>query len=630
MPGLKNILAEARARKLPRALAVYGTSGFTILGATNLFSAKYGLSPRIFDTLVAILLCGLPVVVARRLTRGGDAPPSPQARRSETGVTAAAALVAAAATVFILVSPRRAAETVPPPSPPGVATIAVLPFLNLSENSEDAFFGDGVTEDIIAQLSKVGDLQVISRTSVQRFRDTKKPVRDIARELGATAILEGSVRRAGDRVRIVGQLVDARADRQVWAQTYDRKLADIFAIQSEVALEIARELKARLTTDERRRIEARPTDSVEAYALYIQGRQHYYLYTREDNERAIELFHRALAADPRYAPAYAGLGDAFAIRVQNFSFPATWLEESHKMSDRAVELDPSLAEGHKARGMAHIIAGETEKGLEAYARAVKLNPNYAPVVGNIGAVMMNRGRFDEALEWTRKAARLQPDNGVLFVNAGRQYFNLGYNRQARAWTEKALAANPRLASARIQLAYLDAFEGRLVEARAAVGRLLAADPDDVFALDATGDLALAAGDWKAAKEADGKLSALMSDRARPHNNLALALFKLGEKEKSRRLFDENIRFFESSPALAEEGSPYPYLLAQAAAALGRPEEAFRRLDQAWKQGGFARWIYLDPIFDGLRSDARFKASLAAMQARLEVMRRRVRALGLDE
>ncbi len=410
------------------------------------------MSPRLFDSLVAILICGLPVVVARRLTRGGDAPPSPRARRNETGVTAAAVLVAVAATAFIFASPRRAPDIAPPPPRPGAATIAVLPFANLSDSREDAFFGDGVTEDIIAQLSKVEDLQVISRTSVQRFRDTKKPVRDIARELGATAILEGSVRRAGDRVRIAGRLVDAREDRQVWAQTYDRKLADIFAIQSEVALEIARELKARLTTDERRRIEARPTDSVEAYALYVQGRQRYYLYTREDNEKAIELFNRALEADPRYAPAYAGLGDAYAIRVQNFGFRRVWLEESLKMSARAVDLDSNLAEGHKARGMAHIIGGETEKGLESYARAVKLNPNFAPVVGNIGAVMMTRGRYDEALEWTRKAARLQPDNGVIFLNAARQYFALGYNRQARAWAERALAANSRLDAARILLA----------------------------------------------------------------------------------------------------------------------------------------------------------------------------------
>ncbi len=122
----------------------------------------------------------------------------------------------------------------------------------------------------------------------------------------------------------------------------------------------------------------------------------------------------------------------------------------------------------------------------------------------------------------------------------------------------------------------------------------------------------------------------MSDRARPQNNLAYALLKLGREEEARRLFEENIRFFEAAPVLGREGSPFPYLLAQAEAALGRPDEAFRRLDQAWKQGGFVRWIYLDPLVESLRPDPRFKASLAVMQARLEVMRRRVRELGLDE
>ena len=184
----------------------------------------------------------------------------------------------------------------------------MLPFQNLSPDPENAYFADGITEDILTQLAKVGDLKVIARTSVMQYKGSRKPMREIARELGVATLLEGSVRRAGTRVRIVGQLIDARTEQHLWAETYDRELADIFAIQSEVAEQIAAALKATLTPADKERIAQRPTANIEAYDFYVQGRERYYRYRKEDNDQAIELFRKALVIDPRFALATGGTG----------------------------------------------------------------------------------------------------------------------------------------------------------------------------------------------------------------------------------------------------------------------------------------------------------------------------------
>jgi len=189
-------------------------------------------------------------------------------------------------------------------------SIAVLPFKSLSDSKEDEYFSDGTTEDIISQLSKIGELKVISRTSAMRFKNTTKSLREIGRELDVATILEGSVRRSGDRVRIVSQLVDTRTDEPLWTETYDRQMSDIFEIQSDVAQKIATELRAQLSPEVKRRMERKPTESLEAYDYYLKGREYYYRYRKQDNEHAIELFKKALELDPDYALAYAGLGDA--------------------------------------------------------------------------------------------------------------------------------------------------------------------------------------------------------------------------------------------------------------------------------------------------------------------------------
>lgn len=202
------------------------------------------------------------------------------------------------------------------PVPSGVQvdrkSIAVLPFENLSPDPENAFFADGMTEDILTQLAKIRDLKVISRSSVMRYKGTQKPIRAIAQELGVATVLEGSVRRAGNRVRIVSELIDARNDQHLWADTYDRDLKDVFAIQSEVAQQIAGALRATLSPAERQLIERSPTENLAAYDQYMKGRELYYHYRKADNESAVQAIQKALKLDPNFALPYAGLGDAYA------------------------------------------------------------------------------------------------------------------------------------------------------------------------------------------------------------------------------------------------------------------------------------------------------------------------------
>ena len=186
--------------------------------------------------------------------------------------------------------------------------MAVLPFLNLSADPENEFFADGITEDVIAQLSKIRSLKVISRTSVMPFKQREQSLREIGAGLEVATLLEGSVRRAGDRVRIVAQLIDAEADQHLWTETYDRQLTDIFAIQTDVALQIAAALEAELSPEERTRIRRKPTHNVHAYQLYLQGRHCYTRYTEESIRKGIEYFRQAIAADPDYALALRGRG----------------------------------------------------------------------------------------------------------------------------------------------------------------------------------------------------------------------------------------------------------------------------------------------------------------------------------
>ena len=298
--------------------------------------------------------------------------------------------------------------------------VAVLPFENMSADPENEYFSDGVHEEIIAQLSKIRGLKVISRSSVMRYKKSQQPAREIGNALGVSHLLAGSVRRAGHRVRISAQLTDSDTDETVWAETYDRQMDDIFAIQSEVAEQIAARMETRVTTGERSRLNRKPTDDVEAYNLYLLGRHHYNKVTPADFTKAVDYYRAAIARDPKFGRAYAALADAQFYAGAGYwgVRPHDTYPEAYAAAKRALKLDPSLAEAYGSVGMFRGWYDYDWNGCEAaLARAVELNPSGAMLHVLFAMQLAAEGRFDEALAMRDMACRLDPAAMVVRGNA---------------------------------------------------------------------------------------------------------------------------------------------------------------------------------------------------------------------
>ena len=510
-------------------------------------------------------------------------------------------------------------------------SIAVLPFQNLSPDPENAFFADGITEDILTQLAKIRDLKVISRTSVMRYKGTRKPMREIAAELGVAAILEGSVRRAGNRIRIVGQLVDARTDEHLWAETYDRELQDVFAIQSDVAQRIAAALQATLSPAEKRRIEERPTENLLAYDHYLKGREHYNRYRKADNEVAIDHFQKALELDPRFALAYAGLGDAYAQRALRFGWPQSSLDSSLEASRKAIALDPELPEGHKALGLAYQGMGTYRESLEANRRALELSPNHYPAVANLGATLFFLGRLDEALPWSQRGFELAPTVAIPAAQMGTIYEALGDTRRAEASFRRALELQPDLGQAHSRLINLYLRHRRDREALKQARIALRTAPFDRWVM-AAGEAELIAGDPGRARELfeqilpsmkDVRLSAFSGVGVETH--LAYLSLRAGRQNEAAALLAESLA---TDRRLLEGGNQdwsVPFDMACVHALRGEKDEAFPRLEAA-VEAGWRGWPLgtRTPLLDPLRSDERFGRMEARLAALVAQMRRRAR------
>ena len=615
MLSLKQFLAEAKTRKLTRTATIYLSASLTTLGVVNLFSSQYHLPRVIFDIVLALLACGLPA--AFFVTWFHGRPGKQRVTKAELVLYA----ILLSGTVFVLF--RVGYHTPRALFAAGSRSVAVLPFKNLSDSREDEYFSDGITDDIITQLSSIADLTVISRTSVMQYKDARKSSRDIAAELDVATILEGSVRRTGDRVRIVSQLIDARNDKNLWAETYDRELKDVFAIQSEVARNIADALRATLSPDDMRYLETRNTTNLDAYAFYLRGREYYYRYDREDNERAIELFKKALELDPRYALAYAGLGDAYAQRATNYGFDNVWADSAIAVSTTSVSLDPKLAEGYKALGLAYEFKGQLRYALELYRRAVKQNPNYAPVVSNIGASYYSLGAYDESLRWMKKTVALQPGFARYHAFVGLQYFMLWFDSLAAIWLTKALDLQPDFIFPGVVTTYIRLYGGDTSGARATIGGALARNPGQPIALDAAGDLELLTGNYRKAEAYFAKAAERTSLQEVSGNKLAFTLRKLGESKRSSAILDSNLAVYLRSMKQSPDNTSLPYYIAQIHAIRGKNDEALRWLEQAITIGyNDYRSIRIDPLLESLHANKRFDELMQSLKAKVEEMRKR--------
>jgi TolB-like protein/DNA-binding SARP family transcriptional activator/Tfp pilus assembly protein PilF len=322
----------------------------------------------------------------------------------------------------------------------GTRSVAVLPFANLSRDSEEEYFSDGLTEELIGVLSRVRALRVAARTSAFAFKGESRDIREIGRALDVDAVLEGSVRRDGDRIRVIAQLVNASDGFPLWSETYDREVTDIFAIWSDLAQRIVSGLEAELTPQERERLAHRPTTSPEAHVFYLKGRHFANQRTGSGLRRALEYFERAIATDPLYADAYAGLAHAYQLQdLHDPPTPHATGERARAAFVRALELDGELAEAHAARGGdLHSYVWDKEGAERAYLRAIELDPNYS-FGRHLHAIMLaSAGRFEEAIAQRRVALELDPLNPHMNAQFGGALVRAGRLSEALPWLRNAL------------------------------------------------------------------------------------------------------------------------------------------------------------------------------------------------
>ncbi len=512
------------------------------------------------------------------------------------------------------------------PSP----SIAVLPFVNMSPEKENEYFSDGVTEDIIAQLSKIGDLKVISRTSIMRYKSSDKSLREIGKELGVATILEGSVRRAENRVRIVGQLVDARTDEHIWAETYDRELRDIFEIQSDVAQKIASALKAKISPAEKERLEKRPTQDLTAYDYYLKGLDYYSRYRKQDNEIAIEFFRKACKLDPKYALAYAGLGDAYAQRTLKFGFAQTSIDSAIEVSKKAISIDPDVAEAHKALGLAYMVRGWFRRALEANRKAVELKPNCFPAVGNIGWIHWSTGEFSEAMAYAKRARALNPTSVYRYLLIGSVYLMLDDLAQAEEWFGRTLELQPDFLYTHVGLIDLYLRQGKHHQVIEHRQRILSLSPGDVRSLETSGDVELLSGNYVKAKERYEKAMAISSKGLRGLTGTSLSsrrayvYWKTGRKGDAEKMFSQSLEEARKRLEQRDESWEAPYDIAAINAIQGNKKEAYLWLQKAIEAGWREyRSASRNPQLESLHHDGQFKRMMERIRARIDEMRKRV-------
>jgi TolB-like protein/Flp pilus assembly protein TadD len=376
-------------------------------------------------------------------------------RRRYLSVGAAAALLLAAAAAFFIYRSRHALveQAIPGKS------IAVLPFENFSEDKSNEFFADGIQDDILTSLARIRDLKVISRSSVMQFRDVAaRNLREIGKVLTVANILEGSVRREGSRVVVNVQLIDALHDRHIWANRYDRTLADSLGLQGELAAEIADALRVTLSPDEKARVETKPTENPEAYIVYLQANQ----IERnpdtllEDFKKAEELYRRAIMLDPNFALAHARLASTCAQIFHFYEPTENWKTKARGEADTALRLQPNLAEAHVARGQfIYWIEGNYDRAVQEFDEALRFSPNNADVGELIAAVKRRQGHWPEALEAFERAQKVDPQNPNIVRNVVFTLTALRRWPEAAEWAARMRAMAPASLVAKVQSGYVD-------------------------------------------------------------------------------------------------------------------------------------------------------------------------------
>jgi len=656
---MSGFFEELQRRKVYRVAAAYIiAAGFIIQIGSAVFPA-WELPNWTFRLVVVLLLIGFPIALILAwafdvTSQGIRATPTVSAaethlRRNIVVLIATGVIVSVAAGFFLL----------PPASARKIdKSIAVLPFQNLSDEKENAYFADGIQDDILTNLSKIGDLKVISRTSVLSYRgDGMRNARDIGKALGVATLLEGSVRRIGNRVRVNVQLVDANNDEHIWAEDYDRDLTDVFAIQTDLAQKIVSALQAKLSPNEKARLDRRPTQNPDAYLLFVQAHDY---ANRADmfhdtSLKAEPLFEQAIELDPNFALAFAGLSMAESWVYHSFDPTSGRREKARLNADEALRLQPDLPEGHLALGFSYYYGDrDYERALAEFEVARRGLPNESQAYLAIGSIQRRQGKWAESTTNLEKAASLDPKNKNVLVNLSYSYMAQRDFETADKIVDRVVATSPQSLQARGLKGFLAVqWKGDLSVAEKVFSIAPESDPDGLMTLARVwvlrlqrkfpealqvvqqfrgetlsntttapcpkafleGEIYLLQGDEAKARPAleharvvsEQLLREAPADPAR-HGQHGLILAALGQKQEA---IAEGKRAVELLPESQDafDGPEGTAALAQIYAWTGEFDEAFRLLDHLLviPNGLTVPMLKLDPVWDPLRKDPRFQA-----------------------
>jgi adenylate cyclase len=591
---IDNFFSELKRRNVYKVAVAYLVVAWLLIQAASIFFPAFDAPPWVMKIFIIVIIFGFPVALifswAFEITPEGiklesEIEPSKSiARRTGrkiVAVTIALAVVAAGLFVYQLVRPKSiitprqdasAARTEAATAVPN-KSIAVLPFDNLSRDPDNAYFCEGVQDEILTRLAKVADLKVISRTSTQHFKSTPDNLPQIAKQLGVAHILEGSVQKANDQVRVNVQLINALTDAHLWADTFDRKLTDIFAVESEIAKAIAETLQAKLTGSEKSSIAKTPTVNPEAYELYLKGRFFWNKRAGADLRKSIEYLDQAITKDPGYALAYAGLADSYLL-LPNYGAvsPKDSIPQARAAAKRALELDDSLAEAHASFGLLASLEWDLHRAIAELERAIQLKPNYATAHHWLALSRMALGQFDQAIAEGKRAIELDPLSSIINADLSVGYLSARRYDDAEAQARKTLEMDPRFFLAHYYLGESFQLKGQLKEAI----------PEFEKAVELNND----------------PYSIAMLGQAYARN---------GRKEDAQKILAR----------LSQEAkSRYvpPYALAYILLALGDKERAMDELEHAYHEGpgNYLFLLKVDPVLDDLHGQPRFEALVQKM------------------
>ena len=593
-----NFFAELKRRNVYKVAVAYAVVAWLLIQAASIFLPAFDAPPWVMKIFIIIIIFGFPVALifswAFEITPEGiklesEIEPNKSIKR-RTGrkivaVTIAFAIVAAGLFVyqFVRSTAHSHLEGGAPATPgtdglagarPSISnkSIAVLPFDNLSRDPDNAYFAEGIQDEILTRLAKVADLKVISRTSTQRFKSAPSDLRDIAKQLGVMHILEGSVQKANDQIRVNVQLINAATAAHLWADTYDRKLTDIFAVESEIAKSIADALRAKLSSSAEHVLASRPTENPEAHELYLRGRYFWNRRTAENLKKAADYFQQAIGKDPTYALAYSGLADCHVLLPaygDPDSKPRDELPKALEAARKAVELDDTLAEGHTSLARALASNLQLSAATSEFKRAIELNPNYATAHQWFGECLQSQGHLEDALAELKRAQELDPLSLVINSVLGFAFDTVDKSDEAIAQLRKTIEIDPNFGNAYGLLGNVLEHRGRLKEAIAEYETNVSLGEDPIALAQLAGAYFLA-GRKQEAQQLWDKLKSLSDRQYVPAYSMAVVQLAFGDK-------DEAIRLLEKS---YEDHAPFD------SADLG--------------------WILVDHRLDPFRTDPRFK------------------------